>query len=126
MSERITVVGSLNMDLVVRSPRIPQPGETIIGHEWHTIPGGKGANQALAAQRLGADVSLIACAGVDAAADEALSLLREGGVDLTRCRFVEDVASLSVLWECGVQLIQGNFLEEPSSLMSFTFDEEEA
>ena len=49
MSETITVVGSLNMDLVVLSPRIPKPGETIIGFEWHTIPGGKGANQAVAA-----------------------------------------------------------------------------
>lgn len=61
----ITVVGSLNMDLVVRTPRIPRPGETIIGSDFHTIPGGKGANQAVAAAKLGAEVSMIGRVGVD-------------------------------------------------------------
>jgi len=54
MKPRIAVVGSLNMDLVIRSPHIPQPGETILGSDFVTIPGGKGANQAVAAARLGA------------------------------------------------------------------------
>ena len=61
----ITVVGSLNMDLVVRTPRIPRPGETIIGSDFHTIPGGKGANQAVAAAKLGAEVSMIGRVGAD-------------------------------------------------------------
>lgn len=55
----IVVVGSLNMDLVVRVPSIPVPGETVLGDNFATIPGGKGANQAVAAARLGAHVSLI-------------------------------------------------------------------
>ena len=81
MSERITVVGSLNMDLVVRSPRIPQPGETIIGHEWHTIPGGKGANQAVAAARIGGHVSMVGRVGGDAFAQDLLDNLAASGVD---------------------------------------------
>ena len=81
----ITVIGSVNLDLVARAERLPAPGETITGAVLHRFPGGKGANQALAAQRLGADVSLIACVGDDAFADEALALLREGGVDLSQC-----------------------------------------
>ena len=93
----IAVIGSVNLDIVATVARLPQPGETVTGAELAKYPGGKGANQALAAKRLGADVSLIACAGVDAAADEALSLLREGGVDLTRCRFVEGVTTGTAL-----------------------------
>jgi len=53
MNPRLTVVGSLNMDLVIRSARIPRPGETIIGSDFQTIPGGKSANQAVAAAPLG-------------------------------------------------------------------------
>ena len=67
----ITVIGSVNLDLVAKAPRLPAPGETVTGAVLHRFPGGKGANQALAAQRLGADVSLIACVGDDSAADEA-------------------------------------------------------
>ncbi len=85
----ITVVGSVNLDIVAKVARLPVPGETVTGAELSRFPGGKGANQALAAQRLGATVSLIACVGEDAAADEALCLLREGGVDLAACRVVE-------------------------------------
>ena len=83
MPERITVVGSLNMDLVVRSPRIPQPGETIIGHEWHTIPGGKGANQAVAAARLGGQVFMVGRVGADTFAQPLLDNLADCGVDHT-------------------------------------------
>lgn len=81
----IAVIGSVNLDIVAKVARLPAPGETVTGAELHRFPGGKGANQALAAQRLGADVSLIARVGDDAAADEALALLREGGVDLSAC-----------------------------------------
>lgn len=81
----ITVIGSVNLDIVARAARLPAPGETVTGAELHRFPGGKGANQALAAQRLGAEVSLVARTGDDAAADDALALLREGGVDLSAC-----------------------------------------
>jgi ribokinase len=62
---RVAVVGSANMDLVVRSARFPRAGETILGHGFETIPGGKGANQAVAARRLGAAVDLIGRVGAD-------------------------------------------------------------
>ncbi len=64
-SSRVCVVGSINMDLVVRTPRIPLPGETVLGGGYRTFPGGKGANQAVAAARMGASVSLIGCIGDD-------------------------------------------------------------
>ena len=66
VSPRILVVGSMNMDLVVRSERFPRPGETLIGRSFEEIPGGKGANQAIAAARLGADVGMVGCIGNDA------------------------------------------------------------
>ena len=81
----IVVIGSVNLDLSAVVSRLPAPGETVTGATLERFPGGKGANQALAARRLGAKVALIACIGADAAADEALRLLREGGVDLSRC-----------------------------------------
>lgn len=84
-SPAITVVGSVNLDLVAAASRLPVPGETVSGATLRRFPGGKGANQALAARRLGARVSLVACVGDDANADEALALLEGGGVDLSRC-----------------------------------------
>ena len=84
----IAVIGSVNLDIVAKVARLPKPGETVTGAELSRFPGGKGANQALAAKRLGADVSLVARVGADASADEALSLLRDGGVDLSACRTV--------------------------------------
>lgn len=79
---RITVVGSINLDLVARADRLPVPGETLTDGVFSVHPGGKGANQALAAHRLGADVSMIGCVGRDANADQALGILREEGVNL--------------------------------------------
>ena len=81
MTERITIVGSLNMDLVIRSPHIPKPGETIIGNDFQTIPGGKGANQAVAAARLGGEVSMVGRVGEDAFADVLLNNISISGVD---------------------------------------------
>lgn len=80
---RLIVVGSVNLDLVARVERLPVAGETLAARSLDRLPGGKGANQALAARRLGADVVLLACVGRDRAADEALALLRADGVDLT-------------------------------------------
>ncbi len=93
----IAVVGSVNLDIVASVSRLPAPGETVTGAELDRFPGGKGANQALAAQRLGADVRLIACVGRDTAADEALALLRAGGVDLDGCQRIEGAATGTAL-----------------------------
>ena len=82
MAPRITVVGSVNLDLVARVERLPQPGETVGGATFARVPGGKGANQAVACARLGADVTMIAAVGRDSIADEALADLRDAGVAL--------------------------------------------
>jgi ribokinase len=83
-------VGSVNLDLVARVERLPRAGETLPARGVSRHPGGKGANQALAAARLGAAVTLVGAVGVDPFADEALALLRDGGVDLGRVATVED------------------------------------
>jgi ribokinase len=77
----ILVVGSLNADLVVRAPRFPQPGETISGEDLQVIPGGKGANQAVAAARLGANVSMLGRVGKDNFGDFLLNNLKSNNVD---------------------------------------------
>jgi len=77
----ILVVGSLNTDLVVRAPRFPQPGETISGEDLQVIPGGKGANQAVAAARLGASVSMLGRVGRDNFGDFLLDNLKSNQVD---------------------------------------------
>lgn len=79
----ITVVGSINLDLVASGAPLPAPGETVTGATLARHPGGKGANQALAAARLGADVGLVGQVGADPFADEAMALLRAEGVDLS-------------------------------------------
>ncbi|WP_159617184.1 ribokinase [Arthrobacter zhaoguopingii] len=78
----IVVVGSINADLVVTLERHPQPGETVLGRSMTVLPGGKGANQAVAAAKLGAPVTMIGAVGGDAYADAALAGLRAAGVDL--------------------------------------------
>jgi ribokinase len=86
MSIALTVVGSINLDLVLRLDRLPRPGETVTGGELSRFPGGKGANQAVAAAKLGANVRMIGAVGDDGFAAEALVGLHEAGVqlDLTR------------------------------------------
>lgn len=79
----IVVFGSLNVDLVTQVERLPGAGETVIGPGYQLHPGGKGANQALAARRAGADVALVGAVGRDGFAEIALSLLAADGVDLT-------------------------------------------
>lgn len=85
---RITVAGSVNLDLVARCDHLPLAGETVLGGVFAQHPGGKGANQALAARRLGAEVELLACVGSDANAEAALALLQADGVDLAGCRSI--------------------------------------
>ena len=79
---RITVVGSINLDFVATAPRLPRAGETVTGARLARHPGGKGANQALAAQRLGAQVTMVGRVGRDGMAEEALALLLAGDVDV--------------------------------------------
>ena len=81
MAPRLTVVGSINLDLVVEAEQLPRPGETVSGARFSRVPGGKGANQAVAAARLGATVAFFGCVGQDEHADEALAGLREAGVE---------------------------------------------
>jgi ribokinase len=79
----ICVIGSINLDIVATANALPRVGETITGATLAYYPGGKGANQAMAAKRLGAKVSMIGCVGDDGAADQALALLRLENVDLS-------------------------------------------
>lgn len=85
----VLVVGSINMDLVYPSDRLPAPGETILGQDYKTYPGGKGANQAAAIGRLGGDVAFVGCIGTDAYAVELGASLIVAGVDHTLIREVK-------------------------------------
>ncbi|WP_144147344.1 ribokinase [Paraburkholderia sp. BCC1884] len=78
---RVVVVGSINMDMVVRTAAFPRPGETLFGKGFSTHPGGKGANQAVAAARLGAEVTMIGCVGDDAFGAQMKATLARDGVD---------------------------------------------
>jgi ribokinase len=93
----IVVFGSINLDLVIHAARLPQPGETALGPSLARFPGGKGANQALAAARAGAPVLLAGAVGADAFADEALALLDAGHVDLSRIERVTDSTGIAFI-----------------------------
>lgn len=86
MAARIAVIGNINCDFVFRVPRLPRPGETLAGSAFFTAAGGKGANQAVAAARLGAQVSFVGCVGADTTGADMLSHLRADGVDICRVR----------------------------------------
>ena len=94
---RIVVVGSINLDLVARCARLPRAGETLTDATFERFPGGKGANQALAAARLGASVSLVGAVGRDPFAAEAVALLDEGGVALDGVRRVDAPTGVAVI-----------------------------
>jgi len=89
MSE-IVVIGSLNMDLVVQTPRVPAAGETLLGTGFQLVPGGKGANQAVAASRAGASVRMIGCTGKDVFSEAIRSSLAAAGVDTGSLVEVQD------------------------------------
>lgn len=90
---RIVVVGSINMDLVTLAPRFPGPGETLLGERFLTVPGGKGANQAVAAARLGAEVALVGALGSDAFGRQLREGLQREGVQLDHLAMLDDEGS---------------------------------
>ena len=93
----IVVFGSINVDLTARVERFPQPGETIAGTSFATVPGGKGANQALAARRAGAVVAMVGAVGTDPLAGKALSGLISAGVDIGSVRRVESPTGIAMI-----------------------------
>jgi ribokinase len=93
MAARVFVFGSINTDLVVYVARLPQPGETIGGGTYGSFPGGKGANQAVAASRAGAVVELYGCLGDDAFGRERIATLQQTGISTRGVRMLSDVAS---------------------------------
>jgi len=100
----VAVIGSINLDIVAHVKDFPQPGETITNAVVDRFPGGKGANQAIAAHRLGATVYMVGRVGDDPLADEALHTLRQEGVNLDYCKSLENHATglaLIVVTEAG-------------------------
>ena len=93
MQANVVVVGSLNMDLVTRAERLPRPGETVFGQAFGTVHGGKGANQAVAAARLGASVAMVGCVGTDAHGVQLREGLEAEGIDCQAVRTVAQGAS---------------------------------
>jgi ribokinase len=97
----IHVLGSIGFDLTTISDRLPKPGETLIGTGFVSGPGGKGANQALAAKRAGAVTRMIGAVGADPYAEQALSMLREGGVDLSHVETRQTSTGIALIFVGG-------------------------
>ncbi|MCM2291497.1 ribokinase [Allorhizobium sp. BGMRC 0089] len=93
----ITVFGSINMDLIATTARLPKPGETVAGTGFSTAAGGKGANQALAARRAGAKVTMAGAVGKDNFAEPALALLKAAGTDLDAVKTVEEPTGTALI-----------------------------
>ncbi len=97
MSAKVVVIGSLNMDLVTRASRLPRGGETLIGKSFITVSGGKGANQAVAAARLGAQVSMVGCVGSDAYGNELRESLLADNIDCQAVSTVEGASGVALI-----------------------------
>ncbi|PKQ27827.1 MAG: ribokinase [Candidatus Anoxymicrobium japonicum] len=106
------VVGSIVLDMVITAPRIPEPGENVHGTGFSMVPGGKGANQAVAAARLGQDVCLLGCAGADAFGDYLVDSLANAGIDTSHVRRSDAVST-------GVALI---VVEETTGMNTIVVD----
>lgn len=91
--KKITVIGSINMDIVTSTNILPKMGETVLGKAFHTIPGGKGANQAVAAARLGADVTFIGCVGDDLFGKELKQHLKQQGINVENVEPVTETST---------------------------------
>ncbi|MFP7492728.1 ribokinase [Terribacillus saccharophilus] len=121
MKPKITVIGSLNMDLTATSVKRPMAGETILGERFETFPGGKGANQAVAASRLGAEVTMIGMVGQDPFGNELMHVLHQEGVrtdHIGRADTSSGVAVIQVVdGDNSITVIPGaNFALTPSSI----------
>lgn len=110
-NKKIIVVGSCNTDIVIRVDHLPEPGETIIGHDFITNQGGKGANQAVAVKRLGGETAFIARLGNDDFGAKSLRLLTEEGIDTSFVRLTDGVST-------GVALIPVDDKGENSIIVS--------
>lgn len=97
MPANVVVIGSLNMDLVTRAPRLPVGGETLIGHSFATVSGGKGANQAVAAARLGAQVAMVGCVGNDDYGVQLRDALLAERIDCQAVSVVEDSSGVALI-----------------------------
>jgi ribokinase len=93
MNRRVVVLGSVNADLVLRCAQLPLPGQTVSGRDFQTLPGGKGANQAVAGARLGASVSFIGCVGDDEFGRNARQILASEGIDTEHLHTVTDAST---------------------------------
>lgn len=93
MKSKIVIVGSSNTDMVVRVDHFPQPGETLLGTDFMTAQGGKGANQAVAVARLGGEATFVCCLGNDAFGQQTLGQLKQEGMDTSHVRLVDGAAS---------------------------------
>ncbi|WP_346533829.1 ribokinase [Micromonospora sp. DPT] len=97
MSARVTVVGSANLDLVVTTPHLPRPGETVLGQDFRTVPGGKGANQAVAAARAGAHCAFVGAVGTDKFGQQLRESLVAAGVDVRGLRTVAGSSGVALI-----------------------------
>ena len=93
MKSKIVIVGSSNTDMVVRVDHFPQPGETLLGTDFMTAQGGKGANQAVAVARLGGEATFVCCLGNDAFGQQTLGQLKQEGMDTSQVRLMDGAAS---------------------------------
>lgn len=119
MGIAVAVIGNINVDYVFRVARLPLPGETVPGKSFFTVPGGKGANQAVAAARLGASVSFVGCVGADEQGPQMVANLQREGIDTSRVRtdgsahtgtaliMVEDSGQNSIVVAFGANLSVG-------------------
>jgi len=98
VAPRVTVVGSINLDLVATVVSLPDPGETVTSTRLSYVPGGKGANQAVAAARLGADVRMVGAVGDDDFGKQAVAGLRGAGVDLSRVQVVHSTTGIALIF----------------------------
>ncbi|TFY94863.1 ribokinase [Pseudomonas nabeulensis] len=125
MPAKVVVVGSLNMDLVTRASRLPRAGETLIGQTFSTVPGGKGANQAVASARLGAEVAMIGCVGSDAYGTQLRDALLVEGIDCQAVSRVEGSSGVALIVvddnsQNAIVIVAGSNGElTPASLQSF-------
>ena len=130
-NHKVLIIGSSNTDMVATPAHFPKPGETLVGGEFYTFPGGKGANQAIAAQRAGGSVTFVGGFGSDSLGDNALSALKHEGINTRHCHRFEDMSSgvgiILVSAETGENMIVvalgANLMLMPEHLSDIPFDQ---